>query len=73
MYFLLRYPGEIGDEARELHADRLPMLLAWSVEDPVEDYERHRNMAVAELQGNRNPLMHHPDWASRIDFLADFA
>jgi hypothetical protein len=29
-------------------------------------------MAVSELQGNRNPLIDHADWASRIDVLAGF-
>jgi hypothetical protein len=62
----------IRGEARELHAERLPTLLNWLLEDPVEDYERHRNMAFAELHGNRNPLIDHPDWASQIDFRAGF-
>jgi endonuclease I len=39
----------------------------------VSDYERHRNFAIAELQGNRNPLIDHPDWAERIDFTAAWA
>jgi len=43
-------------------------LLAWHEGDPVGEYERHRNLAIAELQGNRNPLIDHGDWARRIDF-----
>jgi endonuclease G len=31
-------------------------------------YERHRNVAGAELQGNRNPMIDHPEWAERLDF-----
>ena len=27
----------------------------------MNDYERHRNFAIAELQGNRNPLIDHPE------------
>jgi endonuclease G, mitochondrial len=73
LYFLLRYPGLIGDGQRELTPDRLPMVLAWHEEDPVSDYERHRNYVAAELQGNRNPMIDHPDWASRIDFAAAWA
>ena len=73
LYFLLRYPGLIGDGERELTPDRLTMVLAWHEEDPVSDYERHRNYAIAELQGNRNPMIDHPDWASRIDFAAAWA
>jgi endonuclease G, mitochondrial len=73
LYFLLRYPGLIGDSERELTADRLPMILDWHEEDPVSDYERHRNFVIAELQGNRNPLIDHPEWARTIDFAAAWA
>jgi endonuclease I len=73
LYFLLRYRGLIGDGEHELTPDRLAMVLAWHEEDPVSDYERHRNYAIAELQGNRNPIIDHPDWARRIDFAAAWA
>jgi endonuclease I len=36
--------------------------------EPVSEYERHRNAAIFERQGNRNPLIDHPEWAARIDF-----
>jgi len=49
------------------------MILDWHEEDPVRDYERHRNFVIAALQGNRNPLIDHPDWAQRIDFAAAWA
>jgi len=68
LYFLLCYPKLVGDAAQELRAERLEMLLGWHRADPVSDYERHRNFAIAELQGNRNPLIDHPEWAERIDF-----
>jgi hypothetical protein len=70
LYFLLRYLGQIGDEARELQRERVGLLLDWHRGNPVEEYERHRNAAIAELQGNRNPLIDHPQWAERIDFEA---
>ena len=73
LYFLLRYPGLVGDAERELTAERLELLLAWHEEDPVSLYERHRNAATAELQGNRNPLIDHPEWAERLDFAAAWA
>lgn len=73
LYFLLRYPGVIGDSEPELTLDRLEMLLAWHENDPVSDYERHRNHVIAELQGNRNPMIDHPDWARRVDFTAAWA
>ncbi|WP_328740771.1 endonuclease [Streptomyces erythrochromogenes] len=68
LYFLLRYPGRIGDEARELQLTGLEMLLNWHREHPVGVYEQHRNAAIAEMQGNRNPLIDHPEWAEEIDF-----
>ncbi|MET7619255.1 endonuclease [Streptomyces sp. NPDC005408] len=68
LYFLLRYPGFIGDEARELQRERLDLLLSWHSADEVSEYERHRNAAIAEIQGNRNPLIDHPEWAEKIDF-----
>lgn len=68
LYFLLRYPGFIGDEARELQRERLNLLLSWHAGDAVSEYERHRNAAIAEMQGNRNPLIDHPEWAEEIDF-----
>jgi endonuclease G len=73
LYFLLRYPGVVGDSERELSAERLEMLLGWHEEDPISDYERHRNYEIAELQGNRNPMIDRPDWVRRIDFAAAWA
>ena len=72
LYFLLRYPGEIGDRPLEYTKSSLETLLRWHKEDPVSLYEKHRNQAIAELQGNRNPLIDHPEWADKIDFSASF-
>jgi len=69
LYFLLRYPGEINRTATEYEADRIPILLRWHKENKVADYERHRNQAIFKVQGNRNPLIDHPEWADDIDFL----
>ncbi|MDX6759574.1 MULTISPECIES: endonuclease [Streptomyces] len=68
LYFVLRYPGKIGDEARELQRTGLEVLLNWHRQHPVGVYEQHRNAAIAEMQGNRNPLIDHPEWAEEIDF-----
>lgn len=70
LYFLLRYPGEINSSASEYTPDRLPVLLQWHADHPVTDYERHRNQAIFEAQGNRNPLIDHPEWAQSIDWTA---
>ena len=49
------------------------MILDWHEADPVSDYELHRNYVAVELQGNRNPMIDHPEWARRIDFGAAWA
>jgi endonuclease I len=68
LYFLLRYPGQINDGEGEFRLDRLDILLRWHEQFPVTLYERHRNAAIAVVQGNRNPLIDFPEWAERIDF-----
>lgn len=68
LYFLLRYPGEIDDGTKEYSESDLATLLAWHRRHPVDEYERHRNAAIFEKQGNRNPLIDHPEWAESIDF-----
>jgi endonuclease I len=60
-YFLLRYPDTILPG--ELPPDRLPVLLDWHEQDPVSEWERHRNAAIYARQGNRNPFIDHPEWA----------
>jgi len=72
MYFLLRYPGLVGDEARELQRERIGLLLEWHERDEVSEYELHRNSAIAAAQGNRNPLIDLPDLAREIDFASIF-
>ncbi|MDH6229031.1 endonuclease [Streptomyces sp. MJP52] len=67
LYFLLRYPKQVGD-TKELTRDRLPSLLTWHEREPVTEYELHRNAAIAEIQGNRNPFIDHPEWAAAVDF-----
>jgi endonuclease I len=69
LYFLLRYPGEINRTAQEYDKDRIDILLRWHEDHEVTTYEKHRNMAIFKLQGNRNPLIDHPEWAKDIDFL----
>lgn len=69
LYFLLRYPGEINRTNEEYKPDRIATLLKWHEENKVTDHERHRNQAIFKVQGNRNPLIDHPEWADEIDFL----
>lgn len=66
LYFLLRYPGKINGNQR-IRID-IEMLLSWHREHPVTMHEKHRNRAIFELQGNRNPLIDFPEAADRIRF-----
>jgi endonuclease I len=73
LYFLLRYPQQIGDEERELNRERLEsVLLQWHSEHGPDLWERHRNAEIAKIQGNRNPLIDHPQWHERINFRLGF-
>lgn len=44
------------------------MLLSWHEQNPPSLYERHRNQAIFERQGNGNPFIDHPEWATEVDF-----
>jgi endonuclease G len=68
LYFLLRYPGAVRTGQGRLEEIRLSTLLDWHRAEAVGDYERHRNMAIFELQGNRNPLIDHPELSDRVEF-----
>ena len=67
LYFLLRYPSEIDSNDCGLPRDRLRVLLQWHRDNPVSLHE-NRNRTIQRKQGNRNPLIDHPEWAERIDF-----
>ncbi|MFK7601446.1 endonuclease [Deinococcus sp. SM5_A1] len=64
LYFLLRYPGVV----RQYSARHLETLLAWHAEQPPGDWEKHRNALIFARQGNRNPLIDHPEWGPDVDF-----
>jgi endonuclease I len=68
LYFLLRYPRDINKTEREYKAERLDALLEWHKDFPPTEYEKHRNAAIFEKQGNRNPLIDFPEWADQIAF-----
>ena len=58
-YFALRYKDVIKMDAKM----DLQLLLSWHNEHPVTLYEKHRNAAIQELQGNRNPFIDFPELA----------
>ena len=73
MYFVTRYPGEVGNSNNEMkHAD-MEQMLQWHKEYPVTDYERHRNETIQDAQGNRNPFIDFPELAEKVDFRQGFA
>ena len=43
-------------------------LLAWHQADPPDAIERARNEVVFSFQGNRNPFIDHPEWATAALF-----
>jgi deoxyribonuclease I len=63
LYFLLRYPGVI--EKRFRKKINFQLLLKWHRQFPVTLYEKHRNKAVFEIQGNRNPYIDFPELAEK--------
>ncbi|MFC6841020.1 endonuclease [Xanthomonas theicola] len=46
----------------------LSTLIAWSQQDPPDAAERARNEVVYSFQGNRNPFIDHPAWATSALF-----
>ncbi len=68
LYFLLRYPSQVNDTAGEFQKERVSTLLKWHEDFEPSKYEKHRNMAIFEKQGNRNPLIDFPEWADKIAF-----
>jgi deoxyribonuclease-1 len=58
LYFLLRYPDRIGSTHKDEIDEQL--LLEWHRNEPPEVYEFHRNQAIYEIQGNRNPFIDFP-------------
>jgi endonuclease I len=46
----------------------LSTLLAWHQADPPDAGERERNEVIYSFQGNRNPFIDHPEWATSALF-----
>ncbi|WP_107764940.1 endonuclease [Nocardioides terrigena] len=75
-YMAVRYSGDDGFYDLELSTvsgsavprlGDLDVLLAWNSADPVDAFEMRRNDRIhAQWQGNRNPFVDHPEWATSI-------
>lgn len=78
MYMAVRYEGENGEPDLEMtesifgDSDKQPLmgvkstLMRWNLEDLPDDFERNRNEVVYDYQGNRNPFIDHPEYATAI-------
>ncbi len=78
LYFAIRYNHEIagwasnypealsGDSYTCFEPWLLQTLLEWHESDPVSTKELDRNNAIFSIQGNRNPLIDHPEYVSYI-------
>lgn len=45
---------------------KLSTMMAWHLDDPVDDDERARNEVIYGYQNNRNPLIDHPEYVNLI-------
>ncbi|REG87318.1 endonuclease [Winogradskyella sediminis] len=77
LYFVTRYENNVdgyssfemfnGTENQALEDWAIDMLLDWHYNiDPVDQYERDRNDAAFNFQGNANPFVDHPEYANMI-------
>ncbi|MDT0185349.1 endonuclease [Microbacterium sp. ARD31] len=75
-YMAIRYEGGDGFNDLEMSSTvgtsssrlgDLETLLAWNSADPVDAFEMRRNDRIhSTWQGNRNPFIDHPEWATAI-------
>ncbi|WP_290671089.1 endonuclease [Kordia sp.] len=49
-----------------IDSNMIDMFLQWNVDDPVSAYEENRNNILAGIQGNRNPFIDNPAFATQI-------
>jgi len=45
---------------------KLSTLLKWHKMDPVDKWEKARHEKVVKIQGNRNPFIDNPQWATKV-------
>jgi endonuclease I len=72
MYMYLRYgnqclPKNVGQGTpTATDANMITLFLQWNIEDPVSAFELRRNDIVQGIQGNRNPFIDNPVFATQI-------
>lgn len=57
-----------SNTAARAYMGLLGTLLQWHQADPPDEAEQRRNEVVFSFQGNRNPFIDHPEWATRALF-----
>jgi hypothetical protein len=76
-YMATRYDGDNGEPDLEVvdHVNTYPkpemgklsVLLKWNIQDPPDDFEKHRNNIIySNYQHNRNPFIDHPEYVTSI-------
>ncbi len=72
MYMYLRYgnqclPTGVGiGSTTASDPNMISLFLQWNTEDPVSAYETQRNPILESMQGNRNPFIDNPAFATQI-------
>ncbi len=72
MYVYIRYgdrclPKNVGvGTAAATDSNMLQLFLEWNAEDPVSQLELQRNPILETIQGNRNPFIDNPAFATQI-------
>ncbi|CAM2886656.1 endonuclease [Flavobacterium frigoris] len=71
MYMYVRYgnqclPNAVTVGSQTFSGDIPDILLQWNVEDPVSQIEINRNTILEGVQGNRNPFIDNPAFATTI-------
>ncbi len=57
-----------SDYSHPSYMGLLTDLLAWHAADPPDAEEITRDQVIYSFQGNRNPFINHPEWATRALF-----
>ncbi len=72
MYMYIRYgnrclPKNVGiGNTASSDSNMLQLFLEWNAEDPVSQLELQRNPLLENIQGNRNPFIDNPAFATQI-------
>ncbi len=72
LFMYIRYgerclPKNVGvGNAVTSDPNMVDVFLKWNAEDPVNAFEDNRNSVIAGIQGNRNPFVDNPAFATKI-------